>query len=352
MKPPSGKQAASLIIDLLADLLGTPPKAIRLREAKATNAFDFSIALPGRRLLVECKSSAAVGPLAAGIDGLKQFAEANQGGSLPLIVVPFMGEVGRDLCEKSGLSWLDLSGNAKIVAPGLRIWIEGRPNKYIDRGRPPNVFASKSSRVVRQLLLQPQRFQTQAELARQTGLDDGYVSKIVRRLEQEHYLSANDDGAVRPSDPNLLLDAWHGAYDFNRHRILKGHVPARSGDELLHRVVRQFSQGKVVYAATGLAAAWLFTSHAAFRLATFYLQSMPSRSLFEKIEFSEEPKGANLWLVLPDDEGVFDGSHKQAGIQCVSAVQTYLDLKDQPERAKEAAAEIRSKLLNWGRHAK
>jgi len=263
-----------------------------------------------------------------------------------------MGHVGRELCEQSGVSWLDLSGNAQIVAPGLRIRIEGRPNKYRDRGRPPNVFAPKSSRIGRQLLFRPQRFQTQAELARQTELDDGYVSKIVRRLELEHFVEANDDGAVRPRDPNLLLDAWHGAYDFRRHRIMQGHVPARSGDELLQRIANQFSQEKLDYAATGLSAAWLLTSFATFRLATFYLASLPSRSLLQEIDFSEEPKGANLWLVLPDDEGVFHGRQTQAGVPCVSPVQTYLDLKDQPERAKDAAVELRSKLLNWGQHGK
>jgi hypothetical protein len=259
-----------------------------------------------------------------------------------------MGQVGRELCDKSGLSWLDLSGNAKIIAPGLKIRVEGRPNKYTDRGRPPNVFAPKSSRIARQLLLHPKQFQTQAELARQTGLGDGYVSKIVRRLEQEQYLDANKDGAVRPRDPNLLLDAWHDAYDFNRHRIIKGHVPARSGDELLHRIVKSFSRDKLEYAVTGLSAAWLLTSFAAFRLATLYVSAMPSRSLLKQIEFSDEPKGANLWLVLPDDDGVFQGGQEQDGIQCVSAVQTYLDLQQQPERAKDAAVELRRKLLNWG----
>ena len=69
--------------------------------------------------------------------------------------------------------------------------------------------ASKRSRVARQLLQHPHRFQTQAELSRQTALDDGYVSKIVRRPEQEQLIDANADGAVRARDPNLLLDAWH-----------------------------------------------------------------------------------------------------------------------------------------------
>jgi hypothetical protein len=187
-------------------------------------------------------------------------------------------------------------------------------------------------------------------LARQTRLGDGYVSKIVRRLAQEQYLDTNEQGAVRPRDPDLLLDAWHGAYDFERQRIIKGHVPARSGDELLQRVVSEISHEKLEWAVTGLSAAWLYTRFAAFRLAAVYLSAMPSRSLLKELEFSEEPKGANLWLVLPDDEGVFHGSRVQGGIPCVSAVQTYLDLKSQPERAKDAAVELRKRLLNWGQH--
>ena len=159
----------------------------------------------------------------------------------------------------------------RSLPPDSRFASKAAPNKFSDRGRPPNVFASKSSRIARQLLLHPQQFQTQAELARQTGLGDGYVSKIVRRLEQEQYLDANDDGAVRPRDPNLLLDAWHDVYDFNRHRIIKGHVPARSGDELLQRIVKSLSREKLEYAATGLSAAWLLTNFAAFRLVTLYV---------------------------------------------------------------------------------
>jgi hypothetical protein len=350
MKPPKEKQAAPEIIELLADLFCSSSRAIQVQQVGATKRYDYAIVVAGHRFIAEYRSNASAGSVAAAIDRLKRSVEAGTDAGLPLIVVPFMGQVGRQLCDQSQMSWLDLCGNAKIVAPGLRIWIEGRPNKYRERGRPPNVFAPKSSRIARQLLLHPQRFQTQADLARHTGLGDGYVSKIVHRLGQEHYLDANEEGAVRPRDPNLLLDAWHDAYDFSRHRILKGHVPARSGEELLQRVVKETCREKLEWAVTGLSAAWLYTHFAAFRLTTVYLSSMPSRSLLREMEFSDEPKGANLWLVLPDDGGVFQGSQAQQGLRCVSAVQTYLDLKGQPERAKDAAVELRRKLLNWGQH--
>ena len=347
MKPPNEKQAATEIIDLLADLFCISRTAIQVQQVAASMIYDYAISVPGYRFAAKYKSNASAGSVAAALDGLRRSAETITNAALPLIVVPFMGQVGQQLCDRSRTAWLDLCGNAKIVAPGLRIRIEGRPNKYIERGRPPNVFASKSSRITRQLLLRPQRFQTQADLARESGLGDGYVSKIVRRLKEQHYIDANDEGAVRPHDPNVLLDAWHDAYEFDRHRIIKGHVSARSGDEVLERAVKAIIHENLEWAVTGLSAAWLFTRFVAFRLTTLYLSSMPSRSMLIEMEFSEEPKGANLWLVLPNDEGVFHGSQTHEGIRCVSAVQTYLDLKAQPERAKDAATELRKKLLNW-----
>ncbi|MEX2359031.1 MAG: hypothetical protein WEE51_11950, partial [Pirellulaceae bacterium] len=307
MKPPNEKQAVSLIAELLADLFGSSPMVVHVDHVGNTAQYDYSISVADRRFIAEYKSNSSAGSVDAAIKGLQRFAESHPDAGLPLVVVPFMGEVGRQICEQSQVSWLDLCGNAKIVAPGLRIWVELRPNKFTDRGRPPNVFAPKSSRIARQCLLDPERFQAQVELARRTGLDDGYVSKIVRRLKQENYLDANEEGAVRPRDPNLLLDAWRDSYDFSHHQIIKGHVPARSGEHLLQQIASALSQENLEWGATGLGAAWLYSGFATFRIATVYLSSMPPQSLLKEMAFSEELQGANLWLVLPDDDGVFHG---------------------------------------------
>ena len=52
-----------------------------------------------------------------------------------------------------------------------------------------------------------------------------------------------------------------------------------------------------------------------------------------------------MWLVVPNDEGVFYGAAECEGIRCVHPVQMYLDLKDHPERSVEAAAQLRQTLL-------
>ena len=197
------------------------------------------------------------------------------------------------------MGWFDLSGNAHIVASGLRIHVEGRPNRFKSAGRPANVFAPKSARVVRWLLIHADQFLTQQAIARATGMDEGFVSRIVTRLEREDYVERGERSGVRPRDPALLLDAWRERYQFSRHHILRGHVAARSGDALLRLASEVFCEEKVEHAVTGLAAAWVFAHFAAFQLTTIYLADDPSSALLNRLGFCEEPRGANLWLAVP-----------------------------------------------------
>jgi hypothetical protein len=294
---------------------------------------------------VESKGSSARAPLIQAVTRLKENSKNQGKGFIPLLVVPFMGETGRTLCEEHEIAWLDLSGNAHIKAPGLLINIEGKPNRFKSAGRPPNLFAPKSSRIVRQFLIQPDRALNQRELSQATDLDEGYTSRIVRRFEETGLVVRDEEGLPRPKDTEQLLDAWHEAYDFMKHHIIKGHVAARTGKELLHRIADVLEKQAPGYAATGLGAAWLYTHFANFRVATFYLSHVPADGLSNTLGFREDDRGANTWLVVPNDEGIFHGSEVQEGIRCVHPVQVYLDLKAHPERSAEAASRLRQEYL-------
>lgn len=108
-----------------------------------------------------------------------------------------------------------------------------RPSRYRSAGRPSSPFAPKSARVSRVLLLDPARWWRQKDLVSATGLDDGNVSRIVRRLDEELLLE-HRDREFRPRDADLLLDAWAQDYRFERHDILPGHLSG-SGIEVARR---------------------------------------------------------------------------------------------------------------------
>jgi Transcriptional regulator, AbiEi antitoxin, Type IV TA system len=300
-------------------------------------------------IVVEVKRLAEPGWLRGAIEQVREAARRVGSTAVPAIAVPFMAEGGRRLCEEANISWFDLSGNAHIVASGLRIHIEGKPNIFKRPGRPSTVFAPKSSRIVRAMLLEPQSSISQRELARRTGLDEGFTSRVVRKLESDQMVERDAEGAVRLLNPDDVLDGWRQSYDFSKHRTIAGHATARSGDELLATVGAALNATKLDYAATGLAGAWLLTKFAAFRLVTIFVPEEPSAHVLKSIGFRREERGANLWFTVPNDEGVFTGTTAVDDVQCVHPVQAYLDLKSQPERSMEASEGLRNRRLQWGR---
>lgn len=338
------KQLVAEVPAALASLLDVPQEEVK---AEAGSEADLLVSAAGRSFVVEVLGAASPGALAARASQVAAAARRQRRKAVPLLVVPFMSDAGRRVCEGASIPWFDLSGNAHIVAPGIRVIVDGRPNRFRGPGRPASIFAPKSARVVRWLLENEGRALTQREIARATDMTDGFVSRIASRLEDESYVLREPGGALRVKDPALLLDAWRDEYRFDKHVLLQGHVAARSGDALARFVGDTLAEGSAEHAATGLAAAWQMTHFAAFRIATFFLAECPSKELREKLGFREDARGANLWLVLPNDAGVFHGAETRDGLRCVHPVQAYVDLKAHPERATEAAERLRSGMLSW-----
>lgn len=338
------KQLIAEVPSALASLLDVPQEDVVVQTGAEA---DLLVSAAGHSFVVEVLGGASPGALSAHASQAAAAARRQRRKAVPLLVVPFMSDAGRRVCEAASIPWFDLSGNAHIVAPGIRIIVVGRPNRFRGPGRPASIFAPKSSRVVRWLLENEGRALTQREIARATDMTDGFVSRIASRLESENYVVREASGALRVKAPQLLLDAWRDEYRFDRHVLLQGHVPARSGNALARFVADTLAAASAQHAATGLAAAWQMTHFAAFRIASFFLAEPPSKELREKLGFRGDARGANLWFVTPNDAGVFQGATMQDGIRCVHPVQVYVDLKAHPERAAEAAERLRSERLRW-----
>ncbi len=259
----------------------------------------------GLKFAVEWKSSGTAAMISMAARSVREFTEKSREGLIPVVAAPYIGDVGRKLCAEAGVCWLDLSGNAHLVAPGLRVMVEGKPNQFKRRGRPRSLFAPKSSRIARYLLQHPNYPITQRELALATSMDEGFTSRIVRGLVDLELVARDETGRLQLADYERMLDAWREAYDFSRHGIIRGHIAVRSGDELLAKLTAQLKTGRLGYAATGLAGAWLLNRFASFRLVTVFVAEYPSARLCEKLGFREEQRGENVWLVVPNDAEVF-----------------------------------------------
>jgi hypothetical protein len=337
------------IRERLAALLELPVTSV---IALSGTGPTFTLRTPSHRFAVAWSSSGSVATIAEALRRLKAHEDA-----IRLVAATFMGESGRKRCDEAGVGWFDLSGNASIRAPGMRIAIEGRPNAYVRRGRPSTPFAPKAARVTRTLLLRYPEALRQSQIALATRLSEAYTSVVTRRLIDDRLVDRLEDNRVRAHDPELLLEAWAEAYRFDQHQVTRGTVAARSGEALLERVASAFGtkfegrSDEVPYAATGLAAAWLHQPFAGFRTVTVFTRHRPPRDTLAALGFIDEPRGANLWIVVPKDDGVFDGAKRYTGIVATHPVQTYVDLRGQPERADEAAEHLRLEVLKpeWSR---
>jgi hypothetical protein len=332
------REAARRIPEILADLLGETRANVVAEEGEidlvVTDAHE-------RRWVFEVKASSGPGVVANAARHLRRVADKE---AIAVLVVPHMTPSGADAAADEGLNWIDLAGNAHIRAQNLLLSRQGRPNPFPSRGRPSSPFAPKSARVARALLRDPKRWWRQKDLAESTGLDDGRISRIVRRLDAEQLLE-RDDALFRAADPDLLLDAWADDYRFDKHDIVVGHASG-SGIELARDLSRRLDEIQVGHAFTGLPAAWLFDRFAGFRLNTIYVDGDP-RDAADRLGLRRNERGANVQLVGPNDQGVLSDRREIDGLPIVSPVQVYLDLRHLPERAAEAAEHLRGERLLW-----
>jgi hypothetical protein len=312
---------------------------LRVESPKGSTSgrVDLLVSYQGLKLAIEVLASDEVGRLDAAMERLRRLAP---GDATQVLAVPYMGPKAQAFARERHSSWLDLSGNVDLRAPGLRIRVDGRPNRFASPGRPSTAFSPKASRIARALLAYPGNTWRQHELASYTGLSSGYVSKVVARLTEDDLLDARPDGSVVAKSASVLLDAWAQVYRFERHTLAQHHAIGRSGPEVAHRVgaaLKRLAPGE--WACTGLAAAWCMQPFAEHRLSTFYVEHMPEMP--EDFGLRPVSKGGNVWLVVPNDRGVFSGTKTFDGLCCVTAAQVYLDLAAHPERSDEAAAHLR-----------
>lgn len=334
------REAARLLPGLIDELFDHQEQPIHVRHADPIpdRGFDLSGLGHGRDWLFEVKSSSSPGLIARAAASL----ERSSPDALRVLVVPFMTPAGEKAARQFGLNWIDLSGNAHIRADNLYISVTGRPNQFVKRGRPSSPFAPKSARISRVMLLEPGRWWRRKDLSETTDLDSGQVSRVVKRL-LELGLLEEDGPLVRPGNPDALLDAWEDEYRFDRHEIVRGHISG-SGIELSRILEKRLGEVGSRHAFTGLPAAWAIERFARFRLNSVYIDDDPHR-VAEQIGMRVNERGANVQLISPDDLGVFAGAHSIEDLMCVAPVQAYLDLKHLPERAAEAASDLRARGL-------
>lgn len=256
-----------------------------------------------------------------------------------IVFTRYLSPMARIRLQKAGISYLDLTGNT---------WIQLRhPYVLIDRqgaDRDPDpprrglrsLKGPKAGRIVRALCDDRPPVGVR-ELARRTGTDPGYATRVLGLLEAEDLVTRDDGGEVVGVRWPELLRRWSLDYSVTEtHRAVRCLAP-RGVADLMERLTTY----RRPYAVTGAAAVPAPAKVLPDRILVLYAPGMESAA--EALDVRPADAGANVILLEPVDKFVFAGARDVAGLRVVAPSQCVVDLLTGSGREPSQA----EALLNW-----
>ena len=262
----------------------------------------------------------------------------------PLLVAPELSQRVLELCHSKRLAAIDLNGRAYIRAPGLlvdRRPLPGRDFRF--QLEPRNVFVGKSARIIRTLLTDRDRAWSQNELVHRTKASSGLVSRIVQHLITQGFVEKQTAREFRLSNPLELIDAWVKADDLNQRATVTRYTTfGGSPIETARRLQSWALEQSVPIAFTQWLAASLRHPYTEPVVTSAYVSRLPEAATLERLDLRPVTDAGKVWLLVPDDEGVFLATRTIQDLSLASDAQIYLDLQETGLRGPDQAAALRN----------
>jgi hypothetical protein len=198
---------------------------------------------------------------------------------------------------------------------------------------------AKAARIVRALCDFPPPLPI-SDLAARAKVDISYASRLVEWLSREALVERRPRGPVQSVNRAALIRRWAQDYAVLTSNDARGHLDPRGLDNLTRGLSEGAIRGR--YALTGSIAANRIAPIAPPRLAMLYVENVESAGAALKLRPAET--GANVMLLSPFDDVVFERSWKDGGLTFVAASQAAVDLLTSPGRAPSEAEAILERL--------
>jgi hypothetical protein len=277
-------------------------------------------------------------------------ARARRRRQVPLLVAPFLNPEMRERCKDRGVRYLDLSGNVWIETPAILIEKEAPRNLYPHQAKRRSPFADRASLILR-FLLSESRPATLARIGAATGLDSGYVSRIVRSAADLRYATVMSDGQIRLINHEAMLGDWTAVYNWRRNPC-SSYFLKESSESFPDRLRDVLSRSRKSRCALTMHAGNNRVSpFVAYGVWHLYVERPDlERELVEKLRLERVPEDAgNVAFLTPYyRSSVFFNARMVEGLEVVSDLQLYLDLRHYPVRGVEASEEILTRRLRPG----
>ena len=259
--------------------------------------------------------------------------------TVPVVGAPFLSELTREALVTAGVGYVDTTGNVFVRCdrPGLFLQSTGAlrdPSPSDDKLR--SLGGRGAIRAVRAVV----DFRTPygiRELAERADVPLGTLARVVELLYRDGLVERTPRGPIERVDVSGVIRRWAKDYSISKSNRVVSVLSARGIPALLE----QISKIESGYAATGALAASRFAPVGPTRLAALYVSD--AEKFARRVDLRPVDTGANVWLIEPANDVVFDRVTLRNGLLCVSPSQLAVDLLTGPGRDPSEGEE----LLSW-----
>lgn len=265
--------------------------------------------------------------------------QARQGGENVLLYANYLSPRTRERIAELGANYADATGNLRIVAERPALFVQA-----VGADRDPSPTERKlaslkgpaAGRVVRALCDFRPPYGVR-ELAARCATPQSTVARVLELLDREALVERNPRGPITATDVPGIVRRWVADYSLISSNTATNWLAPRGLPALVERL-RGTSRR---YAVTASLAAARMASVAPPRLAVVYVERADQAA--KEFELHETESGANVLLVEPFAEVVFERTLLRNGLNLASPSQVAADLLTSPGRGP-AEAEA---LLTW-----
>lgn len=300
-----------------------------------------------RRLLVDVKTLGEPRFAAESVTRLRTL-QGHMRDGVPVFAARYVSEESRRICRTIGVGYMDLVGNVYLAFGPVLIDRESGHSLKLERRGLRQLTAPKATRVLRALLMNPDRPARITDLAEACSMTPGGVHQVVRLLEDRGYVARDPSRRVVLERPDELLDAWASSWTMERNGSRGYFSLERSPEAIMRAVARQGRDEGLGYAFTLYAGASLVAPFVRFITVHLYIEG-DERRWVEGLDLRPVQGGGNVVLLRPYDEGVLTAVQDVRGTKVVPDVQLYVDLYNHPARGREQAEFLRAKRLAFGK---
>lgn len=256
-----------------------------------------------------------------------------------LVISPYLSPAVCIFLENASINYLDFTGNIRIqfFVPALYISHQGAQKNPDGKKRPSRSLRGIKAGQIARILINSKDLLGVHEIAQQANVDPGYVSRVLKLLDQEALIKRNKQGNLLNVDWQKLLYHWSEDSPLQSRGESKLFLAARG----LSAVESKLKNYKQNYAITSSLAATKIAPIAPTRLATVYVEDFDVAASY--LDIREAEAGANVLLIEPKDEVILQNSIEIEGLRFAETSQVALDLLTGPGRSQAEAEE----LIEW-----